>query len=164
MNFLEKLNAYMNRFFLVVAGAAMLMLMLLAVANVLMSLIGRPFQGAYELMGFCGALLVALALGDSQKRDVHIMVDVVARKYPRALNRVIDGFKYLLFVAFFAIVAWQLVDYGLTKLETGELSDTLKIPFYPIIFVVALGFVLLSFSLLVDGVLTLFAPGRKQRP
>ena len=50
------------------AGVAVIALMLLASGNVIMRMFGKPFSGTYELVGFLGALVIAFALGETQRR------------------------------------------------------------------------------------------------
>ncbi len=148
MKYLERFNTFFNRLLLVAAGASMLMLMALATANVVLRVFGRPYSGTYELVGFLGALLVALAMGDAQSRQMHIVVDIVSRKYSPALGRTIDVLAYLATLVFFAIVGWRLVVYAMVLRHTHEVSETLKIAFYPIVLCTAVGFAAMVLTLL----------------
>lgn len=148
----------MNLFFMAIGGVALLVLMMLAVVNVGMGLIGKSLHGAYELMGYCGAVAIAFSLGGSQRRKDHILVDVLTRHFPEWVNRLLDVTKYILSMIFFGLVSWKLFQYGMMKIQSGELSSTLKIPFYPFVFCVALGFALLVITLLIDAILACLQP------
>jgi len=58
------------------------------------------------------------------------------------------------------ITGWQIVKYGIILIKTGEITETLRIPYYPFVFGVAFGCGILSLVLLVD-LLKLFA-GKKE--
>ena len=136
---------------MIVGSLAVLLLMSLATVNVcLRFFFNAPYRGAYELVGFSGAIVIAFALGYTQKRKDHIVVDILTEKFPKRLNRILDGINYLITTIFFAIVSWQVFVFGTKILRSGEVSETLKIMFYPFIFSVSLGFAVFSFTLVVD--------------
>jgi TRAP-type C4-dicarboxylate transport system permease small subunit len=150
MEFLEKLNAVLNRWLLVIGGIAVLALMALATGNVLLRIVGVPFRGAYELVSFLGAVVTAFALGYTQKRKFNIVVDILSETFPAGVKRALDGIGYLVGMLFFAVIAWVILRWGLKIAASGEVSETLKIVYYPFIFCVALGFAVLGLTLLVD--------------
>jgi hypothetical protein len=63
-------------------------------------------------------------------------------------------------MAFFVIVAWQLIEKGSTLWKTGELTETLKIIYYPFIYAVAFGCAVLTLVCLGDLIKMLF-PGKE---
>ena len=150
MEFLEKLNRILNKGLLVIGGAAVLALMALATGNVLLRMFGLPFRGAYELVSFLGAVVTAFALGYTQKRKFNIVVDILSDKFPMGVKRLLDGIGYLIGLLFFAVIAWVVLRWGLKIAVSGEVSETLKIAYYPFIFCVALGFAVLSLTLAID--------------
>ena len=42
-----------------------------------------PYRGAYEIVSFLGAVVTAFALGYTQKRKSHIVVDILTETYSR---------------------------------------------------------------------------------
>lgn len=142
--------SWANGLLLTAASAALLGLMLLGAGNVVGRIFGYPFNGTYELVGFSGAILVALALPESQRQKDHILVDVLSRKYPHWLRRTIDAFRYVLCTAFFGWIAWRLLLHAQGVSESGEVSETLKWSYAPVVYVVALGFTALTIVLAVD--------------
>ena len=150
MNYLEKLNQYLNKILLVLGGIAVLSLMSLATGNVILRVFHMPYRGAYEIVSFLGALVIAFALGYTQKRKDHIVVDILTEKFPKKVNRVLDVVNYSVTLVFFSIVTWQILAWGMKIWESGEVSETLKIIYYPFIFSVAMGFGVLSLTILID--------------
>lgn len=160
MNILEKITDYINWILLMLGGIAVLALMVLATGNVTMRIFHAPFRGTYEIVGFLGAVVIAFALGYTQKRKDHIVVDILTEKFPPSVNRVLDAFNYFITMVFFGVVSWQIFVWGFKILSVGELSETLKIIFYPFVLSVGLGFAVLSLTLLNDLLKTLF-PGKE---
>lgn len=155
---LEQGRRWMNRGGMVLAGAMILCLMALAVTNVACRVFQVSFRGAYELVGFVGALVVALALGESQRRGDHILVDVLSRRFPAGLVRALDFCRHLAGAVLFALAAWRIWMWGLTISASGEVSETLKIAYHPFVFAVAVGVAALALNLLLDALLCLRGP------
>ena len=150
LNAVEKISFLVNRLLMVVGAMALLLLMLLPTANVLLRMGGMPFKGSYEISGFLGAVITALALGDTQRRKDHVAVDLFDRHFPASVNRVLDGIRYAVCVVFFSLVAWRVFLWGSTLARKGEVSETLKMVFHPFVYCVAFGFVMMVVVLLLD--------------
>ena len=151
MEYLEKVNSFLNKILLILGSVAVLLLMSVATVNVVLRYpFKMPWRGAYEVVGFFGAIVIAFALGYTQKRKDHIVVDILTEKFPKRVNRILDGISYFVTMIFFAIVSWQVFVWGIKIWKSGEVSETLKIIFYPFIFSVGFGFALFSFTLLID--------------
>lgn len=156
MNLLDKLNRYLNGIMTILAGVSVMALMLLAAGNVIMRLFGAPFRGTYEMVGFLGAITAAFALGYTQIRKEHVMVDLFSRKYPPRLKRVIDAISYLLTMIFTILIAYAIFASGTILKQKEEVSETLKIIYYPFVYAVALGFAAMALTLLIDFLGTIF--------
>ena len=157
MNYLEKINVFLNRVLMVVGSVAILLLMSIATVNAFLRIpfIKSTWRGAYETVGFLGAIVIAFALGYTQKRKDHIVVDILTEKFPKRVNRVLDGINYFITTIFFAIVSWQVFVWGMKISRSGEVSETLKIMFHPFIYSVSLGFAVFSLTLILDFLKTL---------
>lgn len=163
MELLDKLNDWLNRILLILGGIAVLALMLLATGNVVLRIFHLPFRGTYEIVGFLGAVVIAFSLGYTQKRKDHIVVDILTERFSKRTNRFLNLFNYLVTMIFFGIVSWQIFVWGIKIWKAGELSETLKVIFYPFVLSVGLGFMVLALVLLNDLLRTLFPlPERKE--
>jgi len=156
MNVLEKIDNFLNKVLMVGGGVALLFLMSLATGNVVLRIFGAPYRGAYELVAFSGAIVIAFALGYTQKRKDHIVVDILTQKFSKGTNRILDGINYFITMILFGIVCWQVSVWGVKIMRSGEVSETLKVIFYPFVFSVSLGFGVLSLTLLLDFLNNLF--------
>ena len=158
---MELLISYLSRFCLIVGGAALLLLVLLATGNVTMRLFGVPFAGTYEIVAFLGALVTAGALAHTQRRRDHIMVDIITDRFPSLVKRLLDAVSDLLAAGLFGIATWQVWAWGNKLKESGELSETLQLKFYPFVYATALGFGLLTLVLVLQMFRALL---RKEEP
>ena len=147
MALLERVLRLLDRVLLFLAGLAVLALMAVATVNVCLRIFQMPYRGAYEIVSFLGAVVIAFALGYTQRRRSHIVVDILSETYPEGLKRVIDATGLLLSMAFFGIVSWVILEWGMRIARSGEVSETLKIIHYPFVYCVATGFAVLSLTL-----------------
>jgi TRAP-type C4-dicarboxylate transport system permease small subunit len=163
MDVLDKFDVLLNRILMVIGGAAMIALMLLATGNVLLRIFQLPFAGTYEILSFLGAIVTASALGYTQREKNHIIVDILSGKYPRTAKRLVDAVSYMVMALFFAVVTWQIFLWGRTIGESGEVSETLKIIYHPFVYAVSLGFGALTVACGLDFLKTL-RKGKEVRP
>ena len=147
---LDKIDRLLGRILLVLSGAAVLALMLLATGNVVLRIFHAPFRGTYEIVSFLGAIGVAFALASTQRRKGHIVVDILSSRYPRPVKRLVDALSAAISAVFFGIVAWQVLVWGTRIMAAGEVSETLKVVYHPFVFGVAAGFGLLTLTCLLD--------------
>jgi len=151
MGRLEQINVFLNKILMIIGSVAVLSLMSLATGNVVLRFFfSSPYRGAYEVVGFLGAIVIAFALGYTQKRKDHIVVDILTERFPKRINRILDAINYFLTTIFFAIVSWQIFVWGIKIAKSGEVSETIKIIFHPFVYCVAAGFLVFSLTLLID--------------
>ncbi len=142
---------------LILAGTA-----LLVTANV----VGRTFfaysiLGTYEMVGFLTAAAVGLSLARCALENGHIAIEFIAEKFSpkvQRLTRLILGLPAMVFL-FFA--AYHLFAYGTRLARANEVSSTTQMIFYPYIYLVGLGFLLLALVVLMQFLRQLTGGGNK---
>ncbi|MEW5725307.1 MAG: TRAP transporter small permease [Thermodesulfobacteriota bacterium] len=159
MNFLEKISQSLNRLLVFAGGLVLLGMIGLTCANIFLRLVFAPVPGTFELMGYFGALATAFALGYTQVKKGHIAVDVLVDAFPARVKVLLGLANSLICCLFFILVAWQLGVKARTLWVTGELTETLKIIYYPFTFAVALGCAVLALVLLAEFFKGLFLLG-----
>jgi TRAP-type C4-dicarboxylate transport system permease small subunit len=161
MNFLCQLIQWLNRSLMIVAGLALFAIVALTVGNIWMRLLWAPIKGSVELIGFCGALAAACALGFTQTKHAHIAVDLLILKFPPKVQTALKAVNALLGALLFTLAGWQLIRWGTTLRQTGELTETLRIAYYPVVYAVAFGCFVIALVLTVEMVKT-FRPAPKE--
>jgi TRAP-type C4-dicarboxylate transport system permease small subunit len=159
---LERFSELLRRAMMIAGGVSLLALTLLATMNVALRIFRVPVSGTYEVVSFLGAIVTAGALGYTQKRKDHIVVDILSEKFPAKVKRALDRVSYTLILLFFSVVSWQTFVYGKRLLVTGELSETLKIAYYPFVFLVSFGFAVLALTILLDLIETVWTGEEKK--
>jgi TRAP-type C4-dicarboxylate transport system permease small subunit len=160
MGFLDKVSQFLNRILVWIAGCFLATMVLLTCTNIFMRSIWVPVAVTFELMGYFGAIVMAFALGYTQISRGHIAVDILVLRFPEKTQRMLNSINYFICMVFFAIVAWQISRYGTTLWQTGEVTETLRIIYYPFTYGVALGCAVLSLVFLTDLMKSL-SPGKE---
>ncbi len=157
---MDKINGLLNSLLNFIGGIFLVAMIILTCGNIFFRIVWVPIPGTYELMGLFGAIVTAFALGQTQARKGHVAVDVLINTFSAKTRKALKVAGDLISIAFFVIVAWQLIVKGNTLWKTGELTETLKIIYYPFIYAVAFGCTVLTLVCLGDLIKTLF-PGRE---
>ena len=150
MPLLEKFSRLLNHAFILVAGSFMVAMIVITCANIFSRIIWIPIKGTFELMGFFGAVVTAFALGYTQAKKAHISVDILVNLFPKRLQKIINGINNLICAAFFGLAGWQIAKLAGTLRASGEVTETLRIIYYPFTYGVALGCFLLALVLLIE--------------
>lgn len=147
---LEKTVLFLNRVTMAIGGVVLFAMMALACSNMCLRFFGLPVKGTFELMGFGGALIAALALGRTQENKGHIQVNLLENTLPARANILLQAISDCAAVAFFGLVAWRLFLLTNVIQQSGEVSETLHLTYTPVVAVVGLGFLVLSLNLVLQ--------------
>lgn len=153
---LDKAGAQLARLLAVFAGLTLTAMMVLACWNMVGRAFGAPLKGAFELMGFMGAVVAAFSLAYAQQSRSHIFVAFFIAKFKRPVRLVLDAAVHLASAAFFVHAALEVEKLAAFIVDMGELSETLQIVYHPFVWAVAAGCLAMGFVLLVSFCKTVF--------
>ena len=134
----------------VVAGIAITFIMLLTVSDVILRSFRRPIVGTYELVAFSGAIVVGFAIPLTSWLRGHIYVDFFTGKLPKTARSVFNLITRCMGIGLFFLIGWNLIKVGLDLQQSGEVSLTLQLPFYPVAYGVAVSCFVQCLVLLAD--------------
>ncbi len=117
----------------IVAGLALVGIMLLTSLDVILRYFGRPIQGAYDIVSMAAVFIIGFALPRTSWDRAHVTVDILVDNFP-AIRRAFWVGTRILALFLFALLAWNLIKLGLDFSETGESTLTLALPLYPVAF------------------------------
>ncbi len=162
MQIFEMLITRISRFLDFAAGLILAVTAALIVANILArALLNTPILGTYEMVGFFTAGAVGLALARCALENSHIAVEFIMDRFPQPVQKIVQLITGLPVVGFMIFTAYNLFLYGVRIAESGEVSATTQMAFYPFIYMVALGFLALSLVLVLK-LLQLFMGGEQR--
>jgi len=148
LNGVGRLSRWIN----VIAGIAITFIMLLTVLDVILRTFRRPIVGTYELVAFSGAVVVGFAIPLTSWMRGHIYVDFFTAKLPQTLRSIFNLITRLMGIALFLLIGWNLIKVGMDLQQSGEVTLTLQLPFYPVAYGVALSCFVQCLVLLTDMV------------
>jgi TRAP-type C4-dicarboxylate transport system permease small subunit len=128
--FTETLSRWLN----VVGGLGLAFIVLITTGDVILRAFRLPILGAYEIVSFTGCVVVLFALPLTSWLHAHIYVDFVVEKFSPAVQKAINVCTRCLVIFLFVLFAWNLMTYAMDLQRIGEVSPTLKIPFYPVVY------------------------------
>lgn len=150
--FVTKLSRFLDR----LAGLFLSAMVLLIVANIILrEFFHKPFLGTYELVSLFSAALIGLALAYCAVQKGHIAVTIVTDKLPRLPKAIIESAVNIIGFCFWGVTSWQMLEYGRSLMNSGVVSPTTQIPFYPFVFLVAFGIFTLCLVLFIHSVQSL---------
>ena len=140
--------------------------MLAIVVVVLANIIGRklfntPVPGTVELVSYGMLVVMALSMARTTFTGGHITVSIVTAKFPKAVQAVV-GFLTLLFSVFIVGAATFIcLRYIPSSMQSGQITDHYKIPFYVIYSIMSFGLVTSVLTFLFNAVSTLMSIWQK---
>ena len=142
-----------NKLMAYVAAIALIGMMMITVADVCGRYIfNKPIKGTWELVGFMLVAAGAWGLGYCQVKKGHIRVDFLLHLFPEKVQAILTSLAYFLGFAAFSLLCWRCVLYTqyFLSITRGNATDTLHIPIFPFVLILAIGAGMLALVLLFD--------------
>jgi TRAP-type C4-dicarboxylate transport system permease small subunit len=131
------------------AGIILIFMAALTFADIVMRYFWRPIPGVYEVVAFLGLALAALILPRSSLMKAHVGVDFLTEKLSGKPKMIVLVITRVLVALFFIITAWFFIGMAQSFIATNSVTMTLKIPFYPVVYVCV-------FSFFVQGIVSIY--------
>lgn len=138
------------RILVAIAAASLVWLMLLLVGNVVLRSMAVPVLGAYEMASMVGIFVSGLALAEAQRTKSHVSIDILTSRLPGKVQKVLAAIVIIGSIALLTQLTVSLVVYGLNQRLTGAVTEALRLPFWPSVFLLAAGVAGLVLVLLGD--------------
>jgi TRAP-type C4-dicarboxylate transport system permease small subunit len=127
-----------NKILNVIGGTALTVMMLLTVSDVIMRSLGYPILGAYELVAMLLAVVIGFTIPKVSLDKGHVIMEFILEKLSPTGRALMITFTRLLCIGLFAIIGYNLFLIAREFNISGEVSSTLKIPFFPIAYCVGI--------------------------
>jgi len=147
----EKSVTGFSNAFNIVASASLVGMMLLTCADVVMRYVfSRPIIGTYDLVSLMGAVLASFAMPYTMLKKGHVAVEILIQRLSRGGQLIIETFTHLIGISLFLVLVWQAILLSRDMKAAGEVTPTLLLPFYPIVYCMAICFFGLCLAILVN--------------
>ena len=134
-----------------VAMGGLVAMLALCCADIIMRLLDRPILGTYEVVALLGAITASFALAQTTIEGGHVAVEFIMTRFPPAMRKTVFILVNILGAGLFLSAAWELVWYAFDLRAAGEVSMTLQLPFYPILFGISFCCFMVAVILLTDA-------------
>jgi TRAP-type C4-dicarboxylate transport system permease small subunit len=149
--FFEKTVKVLSLFLNLFAAASLTAIILLTCVDVSMRyFFNRPLAGTYDLVSLMGAVIAAFAMPYTMVMKGHVAVDLVVRKLSGKKKLAIETVTHVVGILLFLIMVWQCFVLASDMKAAGEVTPTMHLPFYPIVYCMAVCFFVLCLAILVD--------------
>jgi TRAP-type C4-dicarboxylate transport system permease small subunit len=154
MAIIERLNKWaklISNWIVWIGGAGVVLMLALTVADIIgVKIFKTPVPGAIEIVAFLGIIITAFGMAYTQAQHGNIQVEFFVTRLPKRARAVFGVLTSLLGFILFALLAWQSVRYGINLQQSGEVSMTSRIPFYPFVYAIAFCCIPVCFVLIVE--------------
>lgn len=130
MHALNRISQWANA----LAGITLTLIMGITVADVILRSCGRPIVGIFELVAYAGAVVIGFSIPFTSWVRGHIYVDFFVQRFPLPVRKGIHTATRGLGMGLFVMIGWNLFLMGRDLYKSGEVSSTLQMPFYPVVF------------------------------
>jgi TRAP-type C4-dicarboxylate transport system permease small subunit len=128
IGFIRRLSMYLN----IVAAAALTLMMFLTVIDVLLRATGKPIVGTYEIVSLLMAIVIGFAIPQMSLDKAHVYMEIGLERLSPRNQRIMNTFTRLLCIGLFLFIGYNLIMVGSEFHMSGEVSPTLRLPFYPV--------------------------------
>jgi TRAP-type C4-dicarboxylate transport system permease small subunit len=116
----------------VIGGISLAFIMFLTVADIILRSFRRPIIGTYEIVAFSGAVVIGFSVPLTTWVRGHVYTDFLILRFSQKVRNLFNIFTRCLGICLFLMIGWNLMKYGIDLRESGEVSHTLTLPFYPV--------------------------------
>jgi len=140
----------LDRWAALIAGLALLLMMLLGAANVVTTaVLAKPIAGTYELTEMLMVASTFLALALAHADDAHVRVTLLVDRLGRRTRAGFDALAQLGTAVVFAAIAWFGWSAAIHSIGVGEFSSgALPVPIWPARLALGLGASLMTLQAL----------------
>jgi TRAP-type C4-dicarboxylate transport system permease small subunit len=133
-----------------IAGWCLIVMTFLTCADVVLRIFRMPIPGTFEIVGFLGAAVAAFAMAHTTVKRGHVAVEVLVMHFPRTAQKVVYLITHLLSIFLFLLLGYECIRFGNDLRVASEVSLTLQIPFFPILYGMAFSAFVVCLVLAVD--------------
>jgi len=133
-----------------IGGAALTFMMFLTVSDVLLRAFGHPIMGTYEIVGLSLAVVIGFGIPKVSLDRGHVYMEFVTEKLSKKSRAFLYTFTRIICIILFILIAYNLIGVGNEFRLSGEVTSTIRLPFFPLAYGVGVCCFLQCFVFLYD--------------
>ena len=138
MNDVSSILKWVSKVLNVIAGIALTFMMFLTVADVFFRAGGHPIIGTYEIAALLLGLVVGFGIPQGSLDRGHVYMEFLLERFSKRGKNLMNTFTRVLCLILFALIGYNLFIVGAGFHASGEVSPTIKLPFYPVAYAVGI--------------------------
>ncbi len=135
-----------------IAGVAVTVMMLLTVSDVLLRAVSLPFVGTFEIVSLLMGIVISFGIPQVSLDKGHVYMEFLVDRLSPKNRNIMYTFTRILCIFLFACIAYNMIKIGMRFHMSGEVSPTIKIPFYPLPYAVSVCCFLECFVFIFDAI------------
>ncbi|MFX0202020.1 MAG: TRAP transporter small permease [Candidatus Hodarchaeota archaeon] len=101
--------------------------------------------------------MIFLSIASTQAIKGHVVIGIIVDRFPKRIQSIIEFVTHSIGLVVSILAFKQSVEEGFFMMQMGDTSMVLQIPIYPFYFIVALGWILFSLTMIVQLVQLIFS-------
>ena len=141
---LMSLFSLFSYIFETVSGIALIAAMVLTGCDIIGRALGHPVPGTFEIVCFCGAVLITFALPSVSLARKHVVIDLFKTGF------IFHVFTRLLGIGILGLIGYSLARMAIKLQTSGETTAVLTLPSYPVVWAMSVAFFVTCLILICD--------------
>jgi TRAP-type C4-dicarboxylate transport system permease small subunit len=133
-----------------IGGAALTFMMFLTVSDVLLRAFGHPIMGTYEIVSQSLAVVIGFGIPKVSADRGHVYMEFVTERLSKHNRAILCTFTRIICIILFILIAYNLIGVGNEFRLSGEVTSTIRLPFFPLAYCVGVCCFLQCFVFLYD--------------
>lgn len=113
-----------------ISAATLTIIMLLTVADVLLRALGRPILGTYEVISILLAVVIGFSIPKVSLDRGHVCMEFLLGRLSRKGRAIMLTFTRVLCIVLFLLIGYNLFTVANEFRLSGEVTSTIRLPFY----------------------------------
>jgi len=123
-------------------------LMFVTCLDIVLRLFGHPLIGAYDIVRLLSVITISCAFPYTTAVKGHVAIEYFFHKMNRTGRMFVDTGTRVVSLTLFGLLSWRCVEYGKALKRTGEVTMTLQIPMFGVMYVIAFSCVVVALVIL----------------
>jgi len=120
-----------------VAGAAIVVMILVTCADIILRFFRHPLIGAYDIVNVAGTITIACAMPYTTAVKGHVAIEFFFQKLGKLGRFITDTVIRILMIGLFSTLTWGCIRHGQALRENGQVTPTLQMPEFWVAYLVA---------------------------
>lgn len=114
-----------------------------------------PVPGYIEVVSLIQVATIVFAIAATQRHGGHISVEMFVAKFPDRVKAMVKAFIAILCLVLFVLLIYEGIGLGNEYREAGEVTATVRMPFYPFAYAFSVALIPMAMMMLVDFIVAI---------